>query len=88
MERSTRVFSTTVVVLMLLLLATEMGPNVAEARLCESASHRFKGICVRKSNCGAVCQTEGFSGGKCRGLRARCMCTKHCHQEEEAEVKN
>ncbi|KAI3958816.1 hypothetical protein MKX01_023492 [Papaver californicum] len=87
MERTTRVFSATLVVLMLILLTAELGPNVAEARLCESASHRFKGICVRKSNCGAVCQTEGFSGGKCRGLRARCMCTKHCHHHEE-EVKN
>ncbi|KAI3903472.1 hypothetical protein MKW98_032126 [Papaver atlanticum] len=87
MERTARVFSTTVVVLMLLLLATELGPNVAEARHCESASHRFKGICVRKSNCAAVCQTEGFSGGKCRGLRSRCMCIKHCHHHEE-EVQN
>ncbi|KAK6122279.1 hypothetical protein DH2020_043980 [Rehmannia glutinosa] len=51
---------------------------VAEARTCESKSHRFKGICVRKSNCAAVCQTEGFHSGHCRGFRRRCYCTKHC----------
>ncbi|KDP32807.1 hypothetical protein JCGZ_12099 [Jatropha curcas] len=72
-----RLFST-LLLLLLLLLATETGPMVAEARTCESLSHRFKGICVRNSNCAAICQTEGFQGGHCRGLRRRCFCTKHC----------
>ncbi|OVA16050.1 Knottin [Macleaya cordata] len=85
MERSTRVFSATVLVLMLLLLTTteEMGPKMEEARICESASHRFKGLCVRKSNCAAVCQTEGFPDGKCQGVRRRCMCTRPCREGEE-----
>uniref|UniRef100_A0A2N9EPF5 Knottins-like domain-containing protein n=1 Tax=Fagus sylvatica TaxID=28930 RepID=A0A2N9EPF5_FAGSY len=80
MDRSItmRVFSS-VLVLLLLLVATEMGPMVAEARTCESQSHRFQGTCVRKSNCAAVCQTEGFHGGHCRGFRRRCFCTKHCN---------
>ncbi|KAL8153574.1 hypothetical protein V2J09_011334 [Rumex salicifolius] len=64
--------------LVLLLTASEMGPRAAEARTCMSLSRRFKGPCVRKSNCAAVCQTEGFYGGKCSGLRRRCFCTKHC----------
>ncbi|PIN04961.1 hypothetical protein CDL12_22499 [Handroanthus impetiginosus] len=51
---------------------------VAEARTCESKSHRFKGMCVRKANCAGVCQTEGFQGGHCRGFRRRCYCTKQC----------
>ncbi|OMO72647.1 Knottin [Corchorus olitorius] len=51
---------------------------VEARRTCESQSHRFKGMCVRKSNCAAVCQTEGFRGGHCRGFRRRCFCTKHC----------
>ncbi|KAH9686995.1 Knot1 domain-containing protein [Citrus sinensis] len=76
MERSVRLFST--VLLVLLLLASEMGPRAAEARICESQSHRFKGPCVSKSNCAAVCQTEGFHGGHCRGFRRRCFCTKRC----------
>nr|CAD1836205.1 unnamed protein product [Ananas comosus var. bracteatus] len=44
----------------LLLVTTEMGGMVmvAEARHCESQSHRFKGMCVRGSNCANVCQTE------------------------------
>ncbi|KAJ9166664.1 hypothetical protein P3X46_021775 [Hevea brasiliensis] len=77
MKNPMRLFS--VVFLLLLLVATEMGPiMVAEARTCESQSHRFKGICIRHSNCATICQTEGFHGGHCRGLRRRCFCTKHC----------
>ncbi|KAH0649867.1 hypothetical protein KY290_030736 [Solanum tuberosum] len=50
----------------------------AEARTCESQSNRFKGTCVRDSNCATVCQTEGFIGGNCRGFRRRCFCTRNC----------
>ncbi|WMV23077.1 hypothetical protein MTR67_016462, partial [Solanum verrucosum] len=52
--------------------------ELAEGRTCESQSHKYKGPCVRKSNCANVCQTEGFTGGHCRGVRRRCFCTKHC----------
>ncbi|KAF6174640.1 hypothetical protein GIB67_006292 [Kingdonia uniflora] len=67
-------------VLLLVILATEeIGPmRVVEARTCESASQRFKGPCGRDSNCASVCNTEGFSGGNCRGFRRRCFCQKHC----------
>ncbi|KAF3650437.1 Defensin SD2 [Capsicum annuum] len=64
----------TIFLVLMLVFASEM----AEARKCESQSHRFKGPCVRKSNCASVCQTEGFTGGHCRGFRRRCFCTKHC----------
>ncbi|XP_054810497.1 defensin-like protein 2 [Prosopis cineraria] len=78
MARSGRLVST-IFVLLLLLVATEMGPTmVAEARTCESQSHRFKGTCVSKSNCANVCRTEGFPGGHCRGFRRRCFCTRPC----------
>ncbi|KAB1226854.1 Defensin-like protein [Morella rubra] len=77
MDRSMRVFPI-VFVLLVLLAATEMGPVVAEPRSCETQSHSFKGICLRQSNCAAVCQTEGFPGGQCRGFRRRCFCTKPC----------
>ncbi|KAJ4710261.1 Defensin-like protein [Melia azedarach] len=77
MERPVRLFST-VLLMLLLLFSTEIGPMTAEGRKCESQSHRFKGICARKSNCAAVCQTEGFHSGHCRGFRRRCFCTKKC----------
>nr|ASU87506.1 PDF1 [Agave sisalana] len=68
-----------ILLLCLLLVATEMGPTLmAEARTCESQSHKFKGPCLRASNCANVCQTEGFPGGDCRGLRRRCFCTRPC----------
>ncbi|XP_050230353.2 defensin-like protein 2 [Mercurialis annua] len=72
-----RLFSTVFLVI-LLLLATGMGPEVAEARTCESQSHKFKGTCVSRSNCANVCKNEGFPGGHCRGFRRRCFCTRHC----------
>ncbi|XP_011084089.1 defensin Ec-AMP-D2-like [Sesamum indicum] len=65
-------------VLMLVVISTERGPMVGEARTCESLSHRFKGACVSSTNCASVCHTEGFPGGNCRGFRRRCFCTKHC----------
>ncbi|XP_028776719.1 defensin-like protein [Neltuma alba] len=70
--------ASTMFVLLLLLVATEMGPMMAEARTCESQSHRFRGACVSKSNCANVCRTEGFPGGHCRGFRRRCFCTRPC----------
>ncbi|XP_028793537.1 defensin-like protein [Neltuma alba] len=70
--------ASTMIVLLLLLVATEMGPMMAEARTCESQSHRFRGACISKSNCANVCRTEGFPGGHCRGFRRRCFCTRPC----------
>ncbi|XP_016451209.1 defensin-like protein P322 [Nicotiana tabacum] len=78
MANSMRFFAT-VLLIALLVTATEMGPmTIAEARTCESQSHRFKGPCSRDSNCATVCLTEGFSGGDCRGFRRRCFCTRPC----------
>ncbi|MED6119135.1 hypothetical protein PIB30_008943 [Stylosanthes scabra] len=78
MARSLPLVST-IFVLLLLLVATEMGPTmVAEARTCESQSHRFKGPCVSDTNCASVCKTERFPSGHCRGFRRRCFCKKPC----------
>ncbi|XP_068640328.1 defensin Ec-AMP-D1-like [Aristolochia californica] len=65
-------------VLLIMAAVPEMGLRVAEARTCESQSHRFKGTCVAGSNCANVCRTEGFPGGTCRGFRRRCFCVKPC----------
>ncbi|KAF3674012.1 Defensin-like protein [Capsicum baccatum] len=78
MAHSMRFFAT-ILLLAMLVMATEMGPmRIAEARHCESKSQRFKGPCVRQKNCAAVCETEGFPGGDCRGFRRRCFCTRPC----------
>nr|AXO78770.1 defensin [Brugmansia x candida] len=78
MAHSIRLFAT-VFLLAMLVMATEMGPmRIAEARHCESQSQRFKGTCLSEKNCASVCETEGFSGGDCRGLRRRCFCTRPC----------
>ncbi|CAK8562061.1 unnamed protein product [Lathyrus sativus] len=76
MARSISLVST-MFVFLLLLVAT--GPSmVAEARTCESQSHKFKGFCLSDTNCASVCITERFTGGHCRGARHRCFCTTHC----------
>uniref|UniRef100_A0A9I9CKT7 Knottins-like domain-containing protein n=2 Tax=Cucumis melo TaxID=3656 RepID=A0A9I9CKT7_CUCME len=71
-------FFSAAIFLLLLIFGTGMAPMVAEARVCESPSHNFKGLCFSDTNCGNICKTEGFSGGLCRGFRRRCFCTKHC----------
>ncbi|XP_022868440.1 defensin-like protein 1 isoform X2 [Olea europaea var. sylvestris] len=64
-------------ILMLLLLFSS-GILRAEGRLCESQSHLFKGSCLSDKNCRHVCANEGFPGGRCRGFRRRCFCTRPC----------
>ncbi|NP_001392685.1 defensin Ec-AMP-D1 precursor [Elaeis guineensis] len=77
MEHSRRMLPA-ILLLLFLLMPSEMGTKVAEARTCESQSHKFQGTCLRESNCANVCQTEGFQGGVCRGVRRRCFCTRLC----------
>ncbi|CAL4886578.1 unnamed protein product [Urochloa decumbens] len=70
-----------VLVLLLLLVATEMGPaTVAEARSCLSQSHHFKGLCLSSSNCANVCHGERFPGGECKteGGTRKCFCKRNC----------
>ncbi|PIN15344.1 hypothetical protein CDL12_12019 [Handroanthus impetiginosus] len=67
-----------VLLVLVLVMVTEIGPMVGEARTCESQSHRFQGLCFSSTNCGSICRGEGFTGGHCRGFRRRCFCTKHC----------
>ncbi|XP_058228078.1 defensin-like protein 1 [Rhododendron vialii] len=71
----------TFALLMLLLIVLASQDKVVmkvEGRVCESQSHGFKGPCSRNHNCALVCRNEGFSGGRCRGFRRRCFCTKLC----------
>ncbi|KAJ6291005.1 hypothetical protein OIU76_024173 [Salix suchowensis] len=63
---------------MLIVLASQEMVVPADARVCLSQSHYFKGPCAKDHNCAWVCRNEGFSGGKCKGFRRRCFCTKLC----------
>jgi Gamma-thionin family len=59
----------------------EMGPvKKAEARFCDSQSHKYKGACIRSSNCENVCHNEGFPTGVCKTerLERKCFCRKAC----------
>ncbi|KQK20812.1 hypothetical protein BRADI_1g56896v3 [Brachypodium distachyon] len=65
MDLSMKVF---VIVLLVLVTTENMGlVQVALARDCETASHKFHGPCVRDSNCASVCET-GFHRGQVWGL--------------------
>ncbi|KAK8652623.1 hypothetical protein V6N13_126651 [Hibiscus sabdariffa] len=68
-----KLFGTFFLLLLLCVLASQ---EMAEARICESKSHKFKGACLSDHNCGMVCRNEGFSDGMCRGFRHRCFCTR------------
>ncbi|XP_024963176.1 defensin-like protein 1 [Cynara cardunculus var. scolymus] len=61
--------------LLLLFTSSQLG---AEARMCQSQSHKYHGACFHNHNCALVCRNEGFSGGICRGFRRRCFCTRLC----------
>ncbi|KAI9079722.1 hypothetical protein K1719_038343 [Acacia pycnantha] len=63
--------------LVLIVLASEVAVQT-EGRMCQSQSHGFRGACVGSHNCALVCRNEGFSGGRCRGFRRRCFCTRLC----------
>lgn len=48
---------------------------------CTVGSVTFKGNCVKgvsENKCISVCRTEGFTGGKCGGMRQLCYCTINC----------
>ncbi|TYI96069.1 hypothetical protein E1A91_D01G044100v1 [Gossypium mustelinum] len=78
MEKSSRSVSS-LVLLMLVLLATEMGPMTVEGRTCETKSSEYKGICLFDANCDSICKVEpGFDGGHCHDFFRRCYCTKPC----------
>ncbi|CAN6556727.1 unnamed protein product [Malus baccata var. baccata] len=56
----------------------ERSMRLVSAAFVISQSNRFNGTCVSKSNCVVVCQTKGFLGCWCLGLRCRCFCTQNC----------
>ncbi|KAL6293943.1 defensin-like protein 1 [Prunus yedoensis var. nudiflora] len=66
------------VLLLFIVLASQEMVVPSEARVCQSQSHGFRGPCMRHHNCALVCRNEGFSGGRCRGFRRRCFCTRLC----------
>ncbi|GMI87551.1 low-molecular-weight cysteine-rich 69 [Hibiscus trionum] len=77
MERSLSLFPACCVII--LLLAAEMGPMMADARECKSPSGDFQGICLSNDVCATICKLEGFSSGGCEGVFDReCICYKDC----------
>ncbi|WOL15720.1 Gamma Purothionin [Canna indica] len=71
--------TTTCALLLVLLVCVSdpaMMPGVEAlfGRHCQHASRMFKGLCFVDTNCNSVCAREGYSGGRCHGVRHRCMC--------------
>ncbi|XP_037418600.1 defensin Tm-AMP-D1.2 [Triticum dicoccoides] len=67
--------------IVLLLVATETGTTkTAEARTCQSQSHKFKGACFSDTNCASVCRTENFPRGQCNQhhVERKCYCERDC----------
>ncbi|XP_062186115.1 defensin Ec-AMP-D1-like [Phragmites australis] len=77
MGSSRKFFPAVVILLLLVVMATEVAP--ALARNCEAKSTKFQGICLTDNeNCASMCRSEGFSSGDCSPFRRRCICTKPC----------
>nr|KAB1592492.1 hypothetical protein F8B18_19135 [Acinetobacter baumannii] len=68
----------TVFLVLMLLMATEMGGRLAEGAKCDQPSGNFKGPCSTLTpDCSNTCHGEGFTlGGHCTNFR--CVCTKPC----------
>ncbi|KAL1118346.1 hypothetical protein V6Z11_D01G028500 [Gossypium hirsutum] len=78
MERFSRSVST-VVFLILILLATEMGAVAVEGGpICKATSNVYKGLCLIDDSCDIVCKREGFHRGNCKGFLRKCVCTNPC----------
>uniref|UniRef100_A0A0D3F2D6 Knottins-like domain-containing protein n=2 Tax=Oryza TaxID=4527 RepID=A0A0D3F2D6_9ORYZ len=76
MKPSGKLSSSTLVLVLLLLVTTEM--MGMQARLCEKPSSHFKGLCLRSQNCDNECMLEGYMDGKCKYLTRRCICSVEC----------
>nr|CAB3500274.1 unnamed protein product [Digitaria exilis]CAB3504289.1 unnamed protein product [Digitaria exilis] len=72
--------------LLLLVVAIEMGP--VQAGECLSRSTAFKSLCVNSDRCNDVCLKEGkgYSGGKCGGIYLTCWCITPCAAGGNAAV--
>ncbi|PWA38187.1 Gamma thionin [Artemisia annua] len=68
-----------VCMLMLVVFASvsvETGVKVTEAKLCQTTGHAAS--CLNDSTCNSKCEKQGFTNGKCDGIRRRCTCYKPC----------
>ncbi|KAL6897872.1 hypothetical protein ACP4OV_006831 [Aristida adscensionis] len=65
-------------ILLLLLVATEMGAVVAinVPGVCQVRCHKCVGACSFDDECSIMCRNEGNNSGECRGAHHRCICYK------------
>ncbi|WVZ23452.1 hypothetical protein V8G54_001996 [Vigna mungo] len=68
MERKTTVGF---MLLLLVIFASDGSMKRTEARECRTPSRTFKGLCLSDKNCESVCNTEGFTGGKCEDMAVK-----------------
>ena len=50
-----------------------------QARTCEVPSEKYKGLCMKRHNCVEICQSEGYSYGRCSKILRCCICLKPCN---------
>ncbi|KAM0900308.1 hypothetical protein ACQ4PT_020690 [Festuca glaucescens] len=68
-------------VLLLLLLATDMGAvqEVLAGAPCQRGlCKRCTGSCFDPDECSILCRNEGYQTGECTVEDYRCMCSKNC----------
>ncbi|WZZ14135.1 hypothetical protein YC2023_107224 [Brassica napus] len=77
MKLSLRLISA-VLLMIMIFVASGMGPVTVEARTCESKSHKFRGPCVSRHNCANVCHNEGMSPVEAKPCEAPIKHSKEC----------
>ncbi|KAL6905261.1 hypothetical protein ACP4OV_002862 [Aristida adscensionis] len=78
MEPSRKKLSAAITLLLILVMAAEMGQ--VQAGTCWMKSGSFHGWCIFSKDCDNACKAESPSntGGECRGIFFECYCSSPC----------
>ncbi|KAG2585390.1 hypothetical protein PVAP13_6KG395600 [Panicum virgatum] len=76
----TKISASTAVILLLVIVAAEMGSVGAKRAACSHLSGVYPDWCINDSSCEEVCKVESHDniGGACDDFPARCYCQTQC----------
>ncbi|KAG2580359.1 hypothetical protein PVAP13_6NG315001 [Panicum virgatum] len=79
-RRNTSLSATTAIILLLVIVAAEMGSVGATRAACSHLSRYFSSLCLDDHSCEHVCKTESDDniGGACDDFPPRCYCQTQC----------
>ncbi|KAL6905262.1 hypothetical protein ACP4OV_002863 [Aristida adscensionis] len=83
MEQSQKKHAATIVLLLMIVMATAMVQ--VDAGECTSKSKTYRGACFDSGECSDVCKKESPSNtsGRCNGFKFTCLCIAPCKPAAE-----